>query len=118
MDNHTDSLDSMSQRNGNSNAAKGRRYSIAERRAVIEHVESVNLERGRGGIAGASKRFGISPLTISNWLRRDGMPARGAGSRLSTEVFRRMAELHEQISQVEAELLELEKEYARLKSEI
>ena len=108
----------MSNRNGNSNAAKGRRYSIAEKRAVIEHVESVNFERGRGGIAAASKRFGISPLTISNWLRSDGMPTRGTGSRPSTDIFRRMAELHEQISQVEAELLKLEKEYARLKSEI
>jgi len=100
------------------NAAKGRRYSISEKRAVLEFVESVNLERGRGGIAAAAQQFGVSPLTISNWLRSDGMPTRGSGVRPSIEVFRRMAELHEQIVKAEGELATYEKEYARLKAEI
>ena len=108
----------MSKRNPKKNAAKGRRYSIAEKRAVLELVESVNLERGRGGIAVASQRFGVSPLTISNWLRSDGLPTRGNGSRPSIEVFHRMADLHEKIIKVEAELTAFEKEYAKLKSEI
>lgn len=109
----------MSKPTGKKNAAKGRRYSIAEKRAVLDYVESVNLERGRGGIAAASGHFGVSPLTISNWLRSDGMPTRGGGgNRPSVEVFRRLAELHERIVKVESELSAYEKEYVRLKSEI
>ncbi len=109
----------MSKRYGKSNAAKGRRYSISEKRAVLEYVENVNLERGRGGIAAAAKRFGVSPLTISNWLRSNGLPTRGSGgNRPSVDVFRRLAELHEQIVKVEGELATYEKEYLRLKSEI
>ena len=104
--------------NRKKNAAKGRRYSISEKRAVLEFVESVNLERGRGGIAAAAQQFGVSPLTISNWMRSDGMPTRGSGARPFIEVFRRMAELHEQIGKVEGELATDEKEYARLKAEI
>lgn len=109
----------MSKRNGKNNAAKGRRYSVSEKRAVLDYVESVNLERGRGGIAAAAKRYGVSPLTISNWLRSEGStPQRATGSRPSVDVFRRLAELHEKIIKVESELEEYEREYARLKSEI
>ena len=108
----------MSKRKSAKNAAKGRRYSIAEKRAVLEVVENVNLDRGRGGIAAASKQFGVSPLTISNWMRTEGVSNRPRGSRPSGEVFQRLAELHEEIVRVEAELAAYEKEYSRLKSEI
>ena len=108
----------MSKRNGKNNAAKGRRYSVAEKRAVLEFVESVNHERGRGGITAAAKHFGVSPLTISNWLRNEGTRVPGAANRTPVDVFRRLAELHEQIVKVEEELSAFEQEYARLKSEI
>ena len=103
---------------GKNNAAKGRRYSIAEKRAVLEFVEKVNSERGRGGISSASKRFGVSPLTISTWIRSAGAPTQRAGSRASADVFRRLAELHDRIVRMESDLAASRKEYARLKSRI
>ena len=117
-DRDTNRLGSMSRGKGKKNAAKGRRYSIAEKRAVLEFVEKVNRDRGRGGISSAAKHFGVSPLTISNWLRSDGMPTRGTGSRPSADVFRRLAELHDEIVRVESELAAFRKEYARLKNKI
>ena len=50
------------------NKGTGRRYSLAEKTVIIAHVERINIERGRGGITDAAKRFGVSPLTIANWL--------------------------------------------------
>jgi len=103
------------------NAAKGKRYSASEKRAVLDYVESVNLERGRGGITAASKQFGVSPLTISNWMHaegRTGMPTGGKRVKPSSEVFRRMAEVHEEIVKVESELTTLRKEYVKLKGKI
>ena len=110
----------MSKRNLKKNAAKGRRYSIAEKRAVLELVESVNLERGRGGIAVASQRFGVSPLTISNWMKRSGVPSvRGARSNVHfASNLRRLAEIHESISKKEAELLKLQRDYSALKKKL
>ena len=51
---------------------KGRRYSDDEKREVLAFVNEVNLERGRGGITAASKKFNITPLTISNWRKKGG----------------------------------------------
>jgi transposase-like protein len=50
-------------------AAKGKRYTEAEKKEIIGFVEKVNAEKGRGGQSTASKKFGISQLTISSWLR-------------------------------------------------
>ncbi len=102
------------------NASKGKRYSSAEKRAVLDHVERVNRDRGRGGISSAARHFGVSPLTISNWLRSEGAgaPVSGKRPKVSAEDFRRMAELHERIIEVEAELQNLRNEYAQLKGKL
>ncbi len=108
----------MSKRNGERNSAKGRRYSLAEKNAVLKHVETVNLERGRGGISAAAEQFGVSPLTISNWLHSEGVSSRSQGSHPPVEIFYRMAEVQEQIMKAEGELARYEREYAKLKSEL
>lgn len=53
-------------------AAKGKRYTSTEKAAVLQEVDRVNALKGRGGIAAASRKFGISPLTVSNWLSKAG----------------------------------------------
>ncbi len=65
--------------NSNINAAKGRRYTTKEKAEIIAFVDKVNAEKGRGGQSAASKKFKISPLTISSWIR-SGI---GGGSSIS-----------------------------------
>lgn len=79
-----------------------------------------NAERGRGGITAASKKFGITPLTISNWMQKTGVPSvRGARSNVNfASNLRRLADIHESISKKEAELLKLQREYAALKKKL
>jgi transposase-like protein len=48
---------------------KGKRYTPAEKQAVVEYVSQFNAQNGRGGQAAASKKFSVSVLTVSAWLK-------------------------------------------------
>ena len=69
----------MSEKTSSVNAAKGRRYSIKEKQEILDFVDQVNAEKGRGGQSAASKKFTISPLTISAWIR-SGVSSYGHGA--------------------------------------
>ena len=51
---------------------RGKRYTPAEKQDIVSFVEKYNAENGRGGQSAASKKFGISQLTISSWLKASG----------------------------------------------
>lgn len=103
-----------------SRKSKGKRYTDKEKAQVLAFVEKTNSDKGRGGITAASKKFGITPLTISNWMKKTGSPA--ARPQRSSVNFaanlRRLADIHEAISKKEAELLKLQREYAVLKKKL
>jgi hypothetical protein len=46
-------------------AKKGKRYSDAEKAEILGFIE----KQGRGGATLAAKKFGISPLTLTNWKK-------------------------------------------------
>jgi hypothetical protein len=100
--------------------SKGTRYADKEKARVLAFVEKTNAENGRGGITAASKKFGITPLTISNWMKRSGVPSvRGARSNVHfASNLRRLADIHASISKKEAELLKLQREYSELKKKL
>jgi transposase-like protein len=52
---------------------KSKRYTPAEKQAVVDFVNQVNAQQGRGGQATAAKKFGISVLSVSNWLKDAGV---------------------------------------------
>ena len=102
--------------------SKGKRYSEAEREKILSHVEEVNRSRGRGGIASASKKFGVTALTISNWLRSDEPRALSMRNHHrnsnAAETLRRLADIHEEITKREQELIPLRKEFEKLKKSL
>jgi len=51
---------------------KGKRYNAAEKAEILSFVEQL----GRGGATQAAKKYGISPLTLSNWKKASGTSAR------------------------------------------
>jgi len=108
--------------NSNVNAAKGRRYTTKEKAEIIAFVDKVNSEKGRGGQSAASKKYKISPLTISSWIRSGigggSISANGAvsvagpiGKKLS-----KLQALHDQIARAEKELGKLKSQFNSLKS--
>ncbi len=119
---------------GGKTSAKGKRYSAAEKEEILDFVEQVNAEKGRGGQSAASKKYKISPLTISSWLkaRKGGSTARStpratsaAGSTSAAKVsgpigkkLDKLQSLHDQIERSEAELAKLRAQFDALKGSL
>lgn len=114
---------------GAKGSAKGKRYSAAEKEEILNYVEKVNAEKGRGGQSAASKKYKISPLTISSWLKARGgagatAPARstgGAGGSVSGPIGKKLAKLqglHDQIDRTEKELAKLRAQFDALKGSL
>lgn len=124
---------------------RGKRYSPAEKQEVIDFVNEVNATKGRGGQSSASKKFGISPLTISSWLKAGGAapkkrgrrPGRPAGSKNKVKTTatnttttkasaggsleKKLVELQglaKQIDAAESELSSLRKQFDGLKASL
>jgi len=109
--------------NSNINAAKGRRYTAKEKGEIIAFVDKVNTEKGRGGQSAASKKYKISPLTISSWIRSGagggGSSSGGAGAAVSGPIGKKLSKLqalHDQIARAEKELSKLKAQFNSLKS--
>lgn len=104
------------------NASKGRRYSLKEKQEIIAYVDKVNAEKGRGGQSAACKKYNLSPLTISSWVR-SGITANGDAPALSAgasagPIGKKLAQLqslHDQIVKAEKELGKLRSQFNALK---
>jgi hypothetical protein len=98
---------------------KGKRYTDKEKSQVLSFVDKVNATKGRGGITAAAAKFGVTPLTISNWMKKTGAttPSIRSGANFSANL-RRLADIHESIVKKETELTNLKREYAALKKKL
>jgi len=104
---------------------KGKRYSDAERQKVISFVNKVNAAKGRGGVAQASRKFGISQLSIGNWLKKSGASGgarpgrpRSAGRKGRDRVLSDLTSLNREISKRRSELAALEARFDKLKASL
>lgn len=102
-----------------SRTSQGKRYTEKERARILAFVDKTNAMKGRGGIAAAARKFGVTPLTISHWLKKVGAsPAKRHASGDFSQNLRRLAELHEAIAAKEADLVRLRREYTTLKRKL
>ncbi len=120
---------------------KGKRYSVEEKQEIIDYVAQINAEKGRGGQTEASKKFGVSPLTISTWIKKGGAtkaakpgrkPGRKAGSKPGRKpasagrsakgnigsVLEQLASLDAEIVAKRQELSDLESKFQSLKNSL
>jgi hypothetical protein len=109
--------------NSNINAAKGRRYSTKEKADIIAFVDKVNADKGRGGQSAASKKYKISPLTISSWIRAGvgggGSLVKGGAASVAGPIGKKLSKLqalHDQIARAEKDLAKLKIQFNSLKS--
>lgn len=108
--------------NSKVNSAKGRRYTSKEKAEIIAYVDKVNEEKGRGGQSAASKKYKISPLTISSWIRSGaggGSLTVGSSTSVAGPIGKKLSKLqalHDQISRSEKELARLKAQFNSLKS--
>lgn len=103
-----------------SRKSKGKRYTDKEKAEVLSFVEKTNAENGRGGITAAAKKFRVTPLTISNWMKKTGLvtPRTRRNSVDFADNLRRLADIHESISKKENELIALQRDYVALKKKL
>lgn len=105
------------------NAAKGRRYTVKEKEEIIAFVDKVNSERGRGGQTAASKKFNISQLTISSWIRggisssRSAILNGGSHGPISKKLAK-LQDLHNEIVKCEKSLAKLRNDFHSIKASI
>lgn len=121
-------------------SSKGKRYTPAEKRKIIAFVDEVNAEKGRGGQSAASKKFGISQLTISSWIKKGGVapaavpsedptrPAiakRGRKAKAAApaasgrgKALAQLGALHDEITRRRKELDQLEAKFQKIKDSL
>lgn len=103
-------------------SSKGKRYSAAEKKEILDYVAQVNAAKGRGGQAAASKKFKISPLTISSWLKAGGPSAAGGGSAAASgpigKKLAKLQSLHDEIARTEKHLSKLRAQFDALKGSL
>lgn len=86
---------------------RGKRYTAEEKSKIVSFVENHNAANGRGGQSVAAKKFGVSQLTISSWLKGAGVSGRNskAGNKGSMQSkLAALLTLGQDISKLEKEL--------------
>lgn len=58
---------------GKANTKLGSRYTDEQKKEVTDFVVAYQAANGRGGPSSAAKKFGISPLTVTAWLKAAGV---------------------------------------------
>lgn len=105
---------------------KGKRYTAEEKQEVLDYVASVDSDKGRGGVAAAARKFGITPLTVTAWKKRangetsgpSGSKVAARGATSQSRVLHRLAEILDEIETKKNQVAELEKEYSKLKKKV
>ena len=96
----------------------GIRYSIEQKAEIIQFVQ----EHGRGGQTAASKKFGVSPLTISKWLKKGRGAApkkkvgRKAAKKSAAAVPKTTTATLQRMIVIQGELEALQSEFEELKA--
>jgi hypothetical protein len=104
----------------------------AQQQEVIDFVNSYNASNGRGGQSEAARKFNISILTVSTWLKKSGnkvakvanakaTPAGKSSAKVSSALTAKVASLiqmSDRIQKAEAEIAKLRAGYESLKASI
>ncbi len=113
----------------------GMRYSAAQKQEAIDFVNAYNASNGRGGQSEAARKFNISILTVSAWLKKSGnkvakvtkvanakaAPVGKASAKVSTALtakFANLIQMSDRIQKAETELAKLRAGYESLKASI
>jgi hypothetical protein len=101
-------------------AKKGIRYTAELKQEVVDFVVAYNSANGRGGQSQAAKKFNLSVITVSTWLKKGGAKAKvakvskvaakkgsaAAPAGLAAKVAS-LVEINEQVRQAETQLEKL-----------
>ncbi|MFD0893734.1 hypothetical protein KBB96_09950 [Luteolibacter ambystomatis] len=109
-------------------SAKGKRYTPEEKQQIVDFVREANRDKGRGGVAAAVKKFAVSALTISSWVKAEGSttPKSGKSAKAGvregdggrTKLLGQLFSLDQEIAMRRKELVALEAKFQKLKEQL
>lgn len=100
---------------------RGKRYTAEEKSKIISFVESYNSSKGRGGQSAAAKKFGVSQLTVSGWLKGAGVSGRsskGGGKGSMQNKLSTMITLGQEIEKLDKELTSKRAKFEAIKASL
>lgn len=98
-------------------ATKGKRYSAEEKQQITDFVNTTNEAKGRGGVTAAVKKFGVSALTISTWLKGGAVGSSNkAGEAVTKRSDSQRAKFLSQLAAVDREIAVKRKELDALEA--
>jgi hypothetical protein len=105
---------------------RGVRYDEAKKQEVVDFVISYNDKKGRGGQSAAARKFGVTILTVSSWLKGSGNVAAKGGKALKADKLsgsvagkvKALLDLGDRIRKADAELQKLQGQYSSLSASI
>jgi len=105
----------------NGSKGAGKRYSATEKQEVVNFVNAYNASNGRGGQSEAARKFNISILTVSAWLKKSGNKvAKGgkavASSKASAKVSSALTSKVASLLQMSDRIVKAENELAKLRA--
>lgn len=62
---------------------KGKRYTPAEKKEIVDFILEYNAKNGRGGQSRAFEKWGVSQLTIAGWLKKSGAKPAAAAPKVA-----------------------------------
>jgi hypothetical protein len=95
------------------------KYSPEQRAEIVQFVHDYNAKNVRGGQAAASKKYGISVLSISKWLTPSGKPAKrnATGGTKRPPAATKSVRVSESIDDTLRRMLDVQTKLDRLKAE-
>jgi hypothetical protein len=114
---------------------RGVRYDDAKKQEVVDFVSDYNQKNGRGGQSAAARKFGVTILTVSSWLKGSGKkvakapkadkpakapkaPKEAKVSGALTSKVKALLDLGDRIRKSEVELQKLQGQYSSLSASI
>lgn len=106
----------------NKKSITAKRYTLEQKNEIIQFINDYRAKFGRGAQREATKKFGVSAVTITNWMkatpkkrgRKPGSKNKPAAkktilfSNQSPEDLRRLAEILEEIKDLEEQVAKLD----------
>ena len=65
------------------------RYNQKTKDEVVKFIQDYNSKNGRGGQSAAAKKYKITPITISSWLKKAGVKTGGKKRRATRKAGRK-----------------------------
>jgi transposase-like protein len=100
---------------------RGKRYTAEEKAKIVSFVEDYNTSNGRGGQSAASKKFGVSQLTVSTWLKNaggGGSSSKSGGKGSMQNKLSTMLTLGQEIAKLDRELSSKRSKFEALKASL